>query len=334
MYASPPALSTLRTSCTTLLSGCPTSLTSLSISLSPLGFPPIPFTVLFPSSSAASLKALISLTYLSSFTLSGATSVWLHDLVPLLAAWAPSLRALELALLRGDCTRPPPVEGERPRALRALRVRESTLPGEMVAWLLDGQTRLEELEMPLPGAEGPAWEAVGRVVSRVEVLKVWDRWGGAAGSGAWKGKAKAATNRVITLAKEVEVDELASDAGDDTEGDTAAALQPPSPLLDLVRRAPVLRTVFLPASLVPIPSSFASLLPHLARVSTLLIEDAPSTGLRKAVEAALVDEVAGLGGLEKVVSVVKKGKGDKQKAKAFAKRCAEKGVEWEVREAA
>jgi len=76
--------------------------------------------------------------------------------------------------------------------LRRLIVRESTLTGEMVAWLLEGQTALVDLEMGLPGCEGRAWDALEEVGGSFEVVKVWDRWGGPGGGTARskRGKAK------------------------------------------------------------------------------------------------------------------------------------------------
>ncbi|BGP38708.1 hypothetical protein JCM10449v2_002643 [Rhodotorula kratochvilovae] len=321
LYSPQPAHSTLLSSVAALLSVCPPSLTALHLSLHSSGVLH-PFSALFRAGTPP-LTALASLGNLASFTLSGAF-LWLHDLAPLLSAW-PYLRRLSLASLRGDCTRPPSPGADRPRALTHLAIKDATLTGEMVAWLLDGQAALEEVELPLPGSEGVAWAALKKVVTRVEVLKVWDRWGKAAPASAPKKGKKASA----VPAPAEEVDELASDAEDKEE---APAL-PPSPLLALVAHAPMLRVLLVTASLLPSApdgASFAALLPHLPHLEELLVEDVPSSGLRKAVEAAL--ETDALPALEQLVSLVKKGKGDAQKAKAFAKVCAKCGVKWEVRE--
>ncbi|GAA5898391.1 hypothetical protein JCM8208_006969 [Rhodotorula glutinis] len=339
LYSSPPALSTLRTSCTTLLSLRPSSLSSLTLSLSAASSPLQPITALFPVPST-SFTALTSLVNLASFTLAGAF-LWLHDLVPLLSSWA-HLSSLSLASLRGDCTRPPLPDAERSRTLRRLVVRESTLAGEMVEWLLEGQTALVELEMGLPGCEGRAWDALGEVVGSVEVLKVWDRWGGGA-AGSKRGKGNGKGKAVVPAPAHADVDELASDDEVD-DGDQAPTL-PSSPLLALVSRTDSLRSLFLSTSLLPsapVPSSFDALLPHLDTVEELVIEDSPSSGLRKTVEAVLAspldDDDAGahLPELKRLVSVVKKLKVDaeKHKSKGLAKLCEKRGIEWVVREGA
>ncbi|KPV76395.1 uncharacterized protein RHOBADRAFT_42726 [Rhodotorula graminis WP1] len=339
LYSSPPALSTLRTSCTSLFSLRPSSLSSLALSLSATSAPLQPFTALFPNPSTA-FKALSSLANLASFTLAGAF-LWLHDLVPLLSAWT-HLSSLSLASLRGDCTRPPLSSAERPRTLRRLVVRESTLADEMVAWLLEDQTALVELEMGLPGCEGRAWDALGEVVGSVEVLKVWDRWGGAGGGrGSKRGKKDKGKAVAIAPAPE-DIDELASDV--EADDDDQVATFPPSPLLDLVSRTDSLRVLFLSASLLPSapdPSSFYALLPHLDTLEELIIDDTPASRLSKAVEAVLAapvddDEPASLPKLTRLVSVVKKLKVDaqKHKNKALAKRCDARGIEWVVREGA
>ncbi|GAA5836204.1 hypothetical protein JCM9279_002226 [Rhodotorula babjevae] len=342
LYSSPPALSTLRNSCTALLSLRPSSLASLSLSLSSASAPLQPFTALIPNPSTA-FTALKSLSNLASFTLAGAF-LWLHDLVPLLSAWA-HLSSLSLASLRGDCTRPPVVNAERSRTLRRLVVRESTLAGEMVEWLLEGQTALVELEMGLPGCEGRAWDALGEVGRALEVLKVWYRWEGAGGgsTGSKRGKGKAKGKAAVPVPAQEDVDELASD--DEADAGAQAPTFPPSPLLALVSGTDSLRTLFLSASLLPSapdPSSFYALLAHLDTLGELIIDDSPASGLRKAVEAALAatsdddDEAAHLPALRRLVSVVKKLKGDaeKHKSKSLGKVCAARGIEWVVREGA
>ncbi|GAA6055162.1 hypothetical protein JCM3770_002213 [Rhodotorula araucariae] len=322
LYSAPPAHPSLISSCATLLSLSPETLTTLDLSLGS-GSPPVAFATLFRSASPP-LTALSSLRKLVSFSLTGAF-IWLHDLVPLLAAW-PHLRCLTLASLRGDCTRPPSPANDRSRIFTNLTIKDATLTGEMVAWLLASQTALEEIELPLPGGEGRAWRALEKVVGRVEVLKVWDRWGKAASASA----AKKGTTAAPTLVPADEVDELASDAENHEDG---TPMLPPSPLAALVSRAPGLRTLLVTASLLPSApdgASFAALLPHLANLEELLIEDVPASGPRKAAEAALRADA--LPRLERLVSLVKEGRVDAQKAKAFAQACAQSGVEWEVRE--
>ena len=198
-------------------------------------------------------------------------------------------------------------------------MRESTLTGEMVAWLLEGQTALVEVEMGLPGCEGRAWDALEKVGGSFEVLKVWDRWGGPGGGTARSKRGKAKAVVPAPAPAQDDVDELASDTEADTV-DEAPAL-PPS----------------------HISGELLGFLPHLDALDELIIDDSPASGLRKAVEAVFAappaaadDDAAHLPELTRLVSVVKKLKSDvqKHKSKALEKLCEKRGIEWVVREGA
>ncbi|BGP14670.1 hypothetical protein JCM10213_001620 [Rhodosporidiobolus nylandii] len=324
LFDSPPSKATLCASLATLLS-LTSSLTSFVLTLPR---PTTCLTHLFPSFPAP----LTSLTSLRSFSLVGGGEVWLHDLVPLFDAW-DSLKDLEIASLRGDCCTPLDVWASKP-AMEKLVIRSSTLTGEMIAWLLEGQTQLRWLEMPLPGGQGKAWEAVEKAVKGVEVLKVWDRWAGT--TTAKRGHRKKAAVEDKTKQEEGEVE---SEGEADCESDVDES--PPSPLLHLVNKAASLRVVYLTTAMLPSapsPESFDTLLEHLPSLEELVIEDTPASGLRVAVQAALKE--GRLGALEKLVSVGMKKKkgaaaGEAKKGKApkrFEAICKEHGVEWEVHE--
>ncbi|GAA5842297.1 hypothetical protein JCM11251_003977 [Rhodosporidiobolus azoricus] len=284
-----------------------------------------------------SLTAL-TLSVGDTFRLLPSAEIWLHDLSPLLSSW-PRLRTLDIACLRGDCNHRLDPHSACPEKPIKLVVRESSLTEEMVAWLLEGQTGLKWLKMPLPGSEegNRAWKAVEKVAEEVEVLKVWDGWavhGGTSKSG----------KKTATMAAKEDKD---SDEEDDTSSDIFQC--PPSPLLALVVKATTLRTLLLTAPLLPsAPSaeSFFLLLPHLTNLETLCIEDTPASGLRAAVQEAL-EAGKDLEKLEKVVSIgLKRRKGGKKavqvceegevqnklkkgkKEKAFQKACEKRGINW------
>ncbi|GAA5910596.1 hypothetical protein JCM6882_001035 [Rhodosporidiobolus microsporus] len=341
-YSASPARSTLTSSLTSLLRLSP-SLTSLTLTL---GDPTAPSTntvhhslrSLFPSFPSP----LTSLPHLRTFRLLASAEIWLHDLAPLLASW-PALQTLEVVSLRGDCTTPLDPQAARPDKLAKLVVRESTLTGEMVAWLLDEQDALKWVEMPMPGADagGRAWKAVEKVVEGVEVLKLWDRWAvkkAAAGKGGKKG-AVAGKGKEEAEEDQEEEDDALSDIFE----------HPPSPLLALLGKCTSLRSLVLTTSVLPsapTSESFELLLPHLTDLEELVMEDTPASGLRAAVMDAL--ERRELQWLERVVSVgVKKkraakkeedeGEGEegagvkKTKAdKPFEKVCDKRGVEWVI----
>ncbi|GAA5969853.1 hypothetical protein JCM11641_008061 [Rhodosporidiobolus odoratus] len=363
LYPESPSLTTLTTSLTTCLL-LPESLTSLTFSLGcPSAAPTAkqPFLALFPSFPSP----LDSLTTLREFRLQTKSEIWLQDLATLLATLS-SLKLLEIASLRGDCNTRLDPWAARPR-LHTLIIRESSLTTDMIVWLLEGQTALRHGEMPLPGdgvEEGrKAWEAVERVMAAVEVLKVWDsrattstrrkraRGGqgrrekrreelkapGSEEGGMHEAAIVETVGGVGTRAADGDLEE-----GGIIEDELEVDESPPSPLLPLLARSKKLRTLYLSTSVLPSapsPESFELVLPHLAQVKELIIEDSPASGLRGAVRGAL--EGGKLVTLEKVISMgtkrkkgaagageSKKGKGDKRLEKA----CEKSEVEWVVDE--
>ncbi|GAA5855546.1 hypothetical protein JCM8547_007884 [Rhodosporidiobolus lusitaniae] len=336
LYSSPPAKSTLVSSLSSLILSCSSNLTSLTISL---GTPPstavhtltrlFPF---FPSGSPFS-----SLTSLSTLRLQHGTEIWLHDLAVLLSLLS-SLTTLELASLRGDCTRLFLLDPWSPRPqLEKLVLRASTLTAEMVAWLFEGQESLRWIEMPLPGVAGgeKAWKAVEKGAGGLEVSKVWDGWT----KPVLVRRAKKGEKGEVGKKGEVQGEEEAEENNDD-EDDLFE--YPPSPLLPLIIAAFELHSLLITAALLPSapsPDSFELLLPHLNNLEELFIEDTAASGLRSAVETALKE--GELPALEKLVSVgVKKRKGkdvEEKKLtkveKKFESVCRKHGVEWLVESA-
>ncbi|GAA6031746.1 hypothetical protein JCM8097_001967 [Rhodosporidiobolus ruineniae] len=349
LYAASPTQSNLLSSLSTLLL-TPTTLTFLSLSL---GLPSSPAHHPLRAVLPSFPHPLDTLTSLRSFDLSAGAELWLHDLAVLLSSW-PALDSLEVAHLRGECHSHARLDAAstRPKLVR-LVVRSSSLTGEMVAWLLDGQDGLKELELPLPGdgsnaREGErAWRAVEKVVEGVEELRVWNAWAATGAAGTKKKKKAEAEAK-----KEKEVERSSSVAGGSESGDTDHeddddALSdifehPASPLLPLVSKATNLRSLLLLTSHLPSapsPESFELLLPHLEDLESLTFEDNASSGLRRAVQDAI--EGRKLMWLERVTSV--KGKkrkpgqqGDPKKKspadKKFEAMCAKHGVEWTVSE--
>jgi hypothetical protein len=213
------------------------------------------------------------------------------------------------------------------------------LTAEMVVWLLADQDELVYLEMPLPGVVGEekAWKAVEKVGEGIEVLKVWDGW---AKPTPVKRKAKGTVAKGAEVEKEKEDEEGEEDVKD--EGSDIFE-HPPSPLLNLVRQASHLTSLLLTAAVLPsAPSSesFELLLPHLFNLTSLHIEDTPSSGLRSAVQDAL--EAKKLKKLKTVTSfgmrkkrktaaggeeaTMQKGKAEKR----FDGVCEKRGIEWVI----
>ncbi|GAA6004849.1 uncharacterized protein JCM10292_002538 [Rhodotorula paludigena] len=350
LFGTMPSHSTLLSSTASLLSLIAPTLTSLCITLGPSSALQ-PFSSLFPPSSP-SLAALSGLSHLASFTLRGAF-LWLHDLAPLLSSW-PALISLSLDSLRGDCTRPPHPCAPRGRTLRHLSIRASSLTAEHIARLLDGQLDLVHIEMPLLGGEGRAWDVLRTVMSeggRVEVLRIWDRSGGAgtttaaAGGEKRKGKATSQSRPRIVAGKDDEVDQLDSQplhAEAEADEGQAEVVVPRSPLLPLLlsfeTSTSTLSHLFLPLSLLPSPraASFTALAPAFpSSLSTLEFDDlSAASGLRDALVEAL--ERGELCGLERVVAPVgRKGRAGTTKGRskadaAFEKTLSEYGVHWDA----
>lgn len=90
----------------------------------------------------------------------------MHDLASILAV-LPSLRSLDVdALLRGDIhTNRLDTAAHRP-ALKSIKSEHNSLASQHIAWLLDGQSALEKVEMAFPGRgqdSRHSFEALGKV---------------------------------------------------------------------------------------------------------------------------------------------------------------------------
>lgn len=246
----------------------------------------------------------------------------MHHLVPLLAV-LPSLRLLNLdALLRGDChTNKLDSKSSRP-SLQLIKIKSNSLGSQHVAWLLEGQTALEELEMALPGGGAEAsrsLHAVEKVADGIKSLKLWSSW----------------------------------PAPKTTKAESTPVVEQ-SPLLPaLLRAAPTLVSLSVASIFAPPTTLHRIFSLPLDELKKLEIEDTAQSGMR----AALGDALGGGGGgadesdsdsdvemdvdeeqrgcmprLEEVVSVgTKRGNtASSESGKRFAKVCKGRGIKWSV----
>ena len=147
-------------------------LTSLEVHIGP-DYTVQPFASICPNEEGR--KALSALPNLARLQL-GNIGIWLHELAQMMHGWE-NLKALHVDLIRGDCTRTSMVLGIVLKCrLRSLRIKTSSMTNETTAWLLKGQSELEELALPVQGFDERILASLEKVMASLKTLDLRDMW--------------------------------------------------------------------------------------------------------------------------------------------------------------